>query len=217
MTEFENNLTSSAGRKTFYNFLSNNFDNADTILKKFDTLTRLYFEINSVVNISSLNKIDDIYIKHYLDSIHPYKMFSGNCGDVGCGGGFPTIPLAIVTALHFSGIESIGKKLALIKRVITETSTKNITPLYSRSEDLAKQHILFDTVCARAVSNADTTLSFCAPITKQYGKIILYKTSNDSPATIVTEKKYKIQLSDTIDYTLLDTNINRRIYIYTKL
>lgn len=204
----------SDGKQIFTSFLQRNFELDFT--QKFELLTKLYFEVNSVINISALRTEGDVYIKHYLDSIYPYKHFKGTCCDVGCGGGFPCIPLAIVTGLSFVGLDSVGKKLTLINRCAKELGI-DITAIHARAEDVAKQGKLFDTVSARAVSDVDKSLSYCAPLAKTGGKIILYKTQNDSRATADTEKKYKIQLLQSKDYTLFSTDIKRKIFIYEKL
>lgn len=215
MNDLKREIENSVGRELFAKFLTDNFGD-NSLLDKFDKLTELYCDINSAVNISALRNIDDIYIKHYLDSVHPYNYFDGRCCDVGCGGGFPCIPLAITTGLDFTGIDGIGKKLALIRRCAAELPLNNISAEHSRSEELAKRGILFDTVCARAVADTDKALTFCAPLAKPNGKIILYKTQNDIPAKQSTCVKLKVDLVEAVDYTLFGTDIKRRLFIYKK-
>ncbi len=211
-TELEN----STARKLFNGYLNDQFDNAKTISEKFDNLTRLYFEVNSVINISALRTIDDIYTKHYLDSIYPHKYFVGTVCDIGCGGGFPTIPIAITTDCEVTGVDSVGKKLLLIKRCIGELPLKNLKCEYARSEDLVKLHRSYDTVCARALSDVEKSITYCAPLVKPHGILLLYRTKNDEPAKQKTLDKYNIVLSNTVDYVLPNTDINRRLLIYTK-
>lgn len=203
-------------KKVFSDFLLENFGDG-TLINKFEALTKLYFDVNSVINISAIRTEDDVYIKHYLDSIYPYKYFSGRCCDVGCGGGFPCLPLAIVTGSDFVGLDSVGKKLTLINRCVKELGLNNITAVHARSEDLYKQGELFDTVSARAVSDVDKTLMYCAPLAKKGGRVVLYKTQNDNSALNSTEKKLNIKLIQTQDYTLLNTDIKRRLFVYEKL
>lgn len=208
-------LEQSHGRELLKRFLTENgFD--DTVLTTFDALTELYLRVNSVINISALKNFDDIYIKHYLDSVFPYTFFDGRCCDVGCGGGFPCLPLAIVTKHDFTGIDGVGKKLTLINLCNTELNVTNITGLHARSEELAKQNVKFDTVCARAVSDTDKVLKYCAPLAKNGGKIVLYKTQNDEKAELTTEKNTKTRLAETVDYILPGTDIKRRIFVYAK-
>lgn len=209
-------LNNSDGRRIFTDFLNEKFkNNTSALAEKFDLLTDLYLQFNSAINISALRTLDDIYVKHYLDSIFPFTYFRGNCCDVGCGGGFPCIPLALVTGLFFTGIDGVGKKLGLIKRAAAELQLENISGSHIRAEELARVRT-FDTVCARAVADMDKVLSFCAPLAENSGKIILYKTQSDDKATLKTEKKYKVELIDVIDYTLPSTDINRRLFIYEK-
>lgn len=209
------NLNNSAGRRLLDSFLRDELGNNKAI-DIFDKLTYLYFQVNSVINISALRNIDDVYIKHYLDSIYPYKYFDGSCCDVGCGGGFPCLPLAIVTGLDFTGVDSVGKKLTLIRRCVSELNIKNIKAEYSRSEDLTKLNRSYTTVCARALADVDKALCYCAPLTAKSGKIVLYRTQNDSPAKPSSEKKYGVELAEAIDYTLPNTDIKRRLFIYKK-
>lgn len=203
-------------KQIFAEFVRRNFDD-DAIPEKFNALTSLYFEVNSVINISAIRTENEVYIKHYLDSIYPYKYFSGRCCDVGCGGGFPCIPLSIVTGLDFVGLDSVGKKLTLINRFAQNLKADNITSMHARSEDVAKKGILFDTVCARAVSDTDRSLGYCAPLTKKGGRIVLYKTQNDFPAQKTTEKICGVSLITTEDYTLTNTDIKRRLFVYERL
>lgn len=216
-------LEKSEGRKLLLTFLTKSLKKPE-LITAFDKLTELYFEINSVVNLSALHSVDDIYIKHYLDSLYPINEFNGRVCDVGCGGGFPTIPLAIANSdLNVTGLDSIGKKLLLITRSKCELRLNNIRAIHSRSEDFAEKikneldGQFYDTVCARALADVDKALSFCAPLTKSNGKIILYRTQNDDPPDIKILKKCGITVQKVKDYELLYTGIKRRIITFNKL
>ena len=211
--ELKEKLISSYGRKLLSDFLTTELKKPE-LIDTFDRLTEIYYQVNSVVNISALKEIDDVYIKHYLDSIVPYRHFDGTVCDVGCGGGFPSLPLAIVTDCRVTGLDSVGKKLLLIHRAVSELYLKNIKADYARSEDLVKLHRTYDTVCARALGDVDKSLTFCAPLAKVGGKIVLYRTQNDLPAKTQTVEKCNVKLLDQIDYSLPGTDINRRLLIY---
>ncbi len=215
MENLNSELESSFGRRVFADYIKSKFEDL-SLINTFDRLTALYFEVNSAVNISALRTVDDVYVKHYLDSVYPSEYFFGSCCDVGCGGGFPTLPLAITTKLDFTGLDSVGKKLALIKRAVAELGIKNVRPEYSRAEVLSKTEKRFDTVCARALADIDTALSFCAPLAKPHGKVILYRTQNDNEASEKTVTKYSLSLESVIDYDLPETDIHRRLFIYEK-
>ncbi|MCX4314262.1 MAG: 16S rRNA (guanine(527)-N(7))-methyltransferase RsmG [Clostridia bacterium] len=207
-------LESSDGRRIFADFLGS-IGKADT-LEKFDMLTDLYYQVNSVVNISGLKTVDDVYIKHYLDSAYHWDKFSGTVCDVGSGGGVPCLPLAILTDCEITGLDSVGKKLLLIDRAKTELGLKNIKTDHARSEDLAKLGRRFDTVCARALADVDKALSYCAPLAKTDGRIILYRTQNESAANAQTINKFKVKLKETVDHLLPGTDIKRRLLVYEK-
>ena len=211
----QNTLEKSNGRKIFFEYLESNGFGRE-VQDKFDTLTELYMRVNEVINISALRTFDDIYIKHYLDSVFPHKFFVGSCCDVGCGGGFPCLPLAIITNLSFVGIDGVGKKLALIKNCVSALSLNNISCEHVRAEELSKRGRKFDTVCSRALASTDKALAFCAPLAEKNGKILLYKTQNDEPASKAVADKSGVTLCETVDYTLPNTDIKRRVFIYTK-
>lgn len=214
--ELKAQIQASTGRKVFYDYLKSEFDNADGLLDKFDRLTELYFEVNSVINISAMRTVDDIYVKHYLDSVYPYKYFDGTVCDVGCGGGFPCLPLALVTDHTVTGVDSVGKKLLLIQRSVSELNIKNLKCDYARSEELAKLRREYDTVCARALADVEKSIAFCAPLAKSGGRIVLYKTQNDSQAKQQSLNKHGLTPVEVIDYILPSTDIKRRLFVYKK-
>lgn len=214
MTESDKTTESLAdcrGRTLLKEYLSAHFD--ATLIKKFDALTEIYMQVNAVINISALKTPDDIYIKHYLDSIAAYEFFYGDCCDVGCGGGFPCLPLAIVAQHNYLGIDGVGKKLTLINRCAEKLGLTNIRSMHARAEEL-KSLKKFDTVCARAVADADKVLGYCAPLCKAGGKIVLYKTQSDDKATEKAVRKNKCSLYTVKDYTLHGTDIKRRLFVY---
>ncbi len=208
-------IEASNGRKILLNFITQKV-NKPELIDVFDNITDLYMQVNSIINISAIKTVDDIYVKHYLDSIYPYELFGGTVCDVGCGGGFPSLPLAVTTGLTVTGVDSVGKKLLLIHRCVSELHITNIKTDYARSEDLAKLHRSYDTVCARALADVDKSIKLCAPLTKNGGKLILYRTQNDNPAKQETLNETGMTLTETTDYVLPETDIKRRILVYTK-
>lgn len=210
----DENFLDCNGRKALKRFLEDNFDGE--IINKFDVITTLYTQVNAVINISAIKDADGIYIKHYLDSIYPYKYFSGCCCDVGCGGGFPCIPLSAVTDCEFLGIDGVAKKLVLIDKCAAALGL-NIKSLHARAEELKRTERRFDTVSARAVGDMDKVLSYCAPLCKKNGKIVLYKTQTEERASKSTEQKFNISLVEIKGYTLPGTDIDRRLFVYEKI
>lgn len=215
-TNLDEEIKNSFGRKIFGDFLELELKKPE-LLPCFDVLTKLYFEVNSIINISALRAVDDIYIKHYLDSLYPLSEFRGKtvC-DVGCGGGFPSIPLAIASDFEVTGLDSVGKKLKLIELAVSALKLNNLKSEHARSEDFAKKGNSFDTVCARALADINTAVTFCAPLVNQHGRLILYRTQNDDMPKSEILNKFEFSAVKVKDYELSGTGINRRVYIFER-
>ena len=87
---------------------------------RFDALGELYTEWNSKINVISRKDIDELYTRHVLHSLAIAKVCTFEAGakivDIGCGGGFPTIPLAILFPdVEFTAVDSIGKKITVVE------------------------------------------------------------------------------------------------------
>ncbi len=134
------------------------------ILKYFPDLTRhqveqflqldtLYRDWNSKINVISRKDIDNLYEHHVLHSLgiaQVLRFKDGSCVmDLGCGGGFPGIPLAIMFPnVHFHLIDSIGKKIRVCNEVADALGLSNVTTQWSRAEDVMDT---YDFVVSRAV------------------------------------------------------------------
>lgn len=122
-------------------------------IKQFTALNELYHEWNSKINVISRKDIDNLYEHHVLHSLGIAKIISFKPGskimDLGTGGGFPGIPLAILfPEVKFHLIDSIGKKVRVANEVANSIELRNITFCHERAED-EKQ--TFDFVVSRAV------------------------------------------------------------------
>jgi 16S rRNA (guanine527-N7)-methyltransferase len=136
----------------------------DSILKYFPHLNQkqqeqlsllypLYQDWNSKINVISRKDIDNLYERHVLHSLAIAKILSFTNGsrvmDVGCGGGFPGIPLAILfPEVHFHLLDSIGKKIKVCTEVATAIGLTNVSFRHARVEDEKEK---FDFVVSRAV------------------------------------------------------------------
>jgi len=123
-------------------------------LKQFDRLPELYTFWNNQINVISRKDIDQLYERHVLHSLGIAKVISFLPGekvlDVGTGGGFPGIPLAILfPETQFYLVDSIGKKIKVVLEVAKALGLKNITASHQRAEQV---HEKFDFVVSRAVT-----------------------------------------------------------------
>lgn len=127
---------------------------SDKQKSQFAALGSLYPEWNEKINVISRNDIDELFTRHILHSLAIAKFNlldnSKNIIDVGTGGGFPGIPLAIMyPEKQFTLIDSIGKKISVVQDVIEKIGLTNATAQKINSNDL---HQKFDTIVSRAVT-----------------------------------------------------------------
>lgn len=126
-----------------------------TQLKQFAALKDLYLAWNEKINVISRKDMDNFYEHHVLHSLAIAAEFKFAKGmqviDLGCGGGFPGIPLAIFfPEADFHLVDSINKKLKVVSEISTAIGLKNITVQHSRAEDIKNRK--FDVVVSRAVA-----------------------------------------------------------------
>ncbi len=135
--------------------------------EQFKLLDVLYREWNAKINLVSRKDIDALYLKHVLHSLGIAKVMPFSDGshilDIGTGGGFPGIPLAILyPKCHFTLVDSIGKKIMVVNEISAALGLQNVTAIHARAEHVKGQ---FDFIVSRAVTQLDAFI----PLT--YNKI----------------------------------------------
>ena len=148
-------------------------DFTDQQLSQFKALEPLYKDWNSKINIISRKDIDSLYEKHVLHSLSIAAAFDFAEGaevvDIGTGGGFPGIPLAIFfPAVQFHLVDSIAKKLKVVEAIAKEIHLKNITTQHTRAEEIKNRK--FDFAVSRAVAPLKDLWKWSKPLLRHNGQ-----------------------------------------------
>lgn len=131
-------------------------------ISQFERLFALYQDWNSKINVISRKDIDELYVKHVLHSLGIAKVIDFKPEtvvlDVGTGGGFPAVPLAILfPESNFYAIDVIAKKIRVVNEVITSLELKNIKAEQKRAQLVTEK---FDFIVSRAVTNMPDFVSW---------------------------------------------------------
>jgi 16S rRNA (guanine527-N7)-methyltransferase len=123
--------------------------------RQLSILKELYVDWNEKINVISRKDMDNFYLHHVLHSLTIATRFDFKAGievmDLGCGGGFPGVPLAILfPEAQFHLVDSVGKKLKVVNEIAEAASIKNITTQHARAEEIKNRQ--FDAVVSRAVA-----------------------------------------------------------------
>lgn len=130
----------------------------DNRMRRFEALGAAYAEWNARINVVSRKDFDSLYLRHILHSLAIAKVCRFDAGariaDVGCGGGFPGVPLAIMfPEAQFTAIDSIGKKIKVVQGVCEAAGIENLRAVNARIEAVDER---FDYVVSRAVTDMST-------------------------------------------------------------
>jgi 16S rRNA (guanine527-N7)-methyltransferase len=147
-------------------------DFTDKQLQQFAALQELYTDWNNKINVISRKDIDSLYLKHILHSLAIATVIdfkpSTNIIDIGTGGGFPGVPLAIFfPEVNFHLVDSIGKKLKVIEGVKEAIGLTNVTTQHIRAEEIKNRQ--FDFVVSRAVAPLKDLWQWGKPLIKRGG------------------------------------------------
>jgi len=193
-------------------------------IEKFKLFEEFLRGYNSHTNLVSAKDIEIIYEKHFADSLSFGKYISptkkAKIIDIGSGGGFPVIPMAIILDnCQITSVDSTKKKTDFIVQCAEYLKLENLEVLNTRAEDLAHNHNFrenYDIATARAVGNLTQISELCLPFLKNDGFFIAYKSakveeeiSNAQNALKILNSKieeifeYKLQLNDNFERNLV--------------
>ena len=198
----------------------------DKQLNQFYEYMNLLLEWNKKINLTAIIEVEEIILKHFIDSLTINKYIGENktLVDVGTGAGFPGIPLKIYRPdLKVTLVDSLNKRINFLNEVISKLDLKDINTVHNRIEDFGKDKKYresFDYVTARAVANLTTLSEYLIPISKVNGKCICMK-GNDIEEEVNSSKNAINLLGgkiNKIDYfELPNSDISRNIIVIDKI
>ncbi len=145
--------------------LLKHFENLSSLqIEQFEALLPLYEEWNAKINVISRKDIEHFYVRHVLHSLAIAKVISfapeTSILDVGTGGGFPSIPLAILfPKVQFLAVDSIQKKIKVVNQIAEGVELKNLNAEHRRAEEVKGE---FDFIVSRAVTRANRFIPWVA-------------------------------------------------------
>ena len=159
-------------------------------LEKLNKFYELLISWNEKMNLTRITEKEDVYLKHFYDSLTISKVIDLNQNltlcDVGSGAGFPGIVLKICYPnLKITLLDSLQKRVNYLNEIIKELELENIEAIHTRVEDYAKQNReKFDVVTARAVANLKILSELCIPLVKVDGLFIAMKANIEEEVEI---------------------------------
>ena len=201
--------------ETFYSLLAEqNINLTDQQKTQFERYFELLVEWNQKINLTAITEKEEVYLKHFYDSIAP--ILQGLIAnqdikllDIGAGAGFPSLPMKILyPQLDVTIIDSLNKRINFLQLLAEELDLEGVHFYHGRAEDFAQDkhfRAQFDIVTARAVARMQVLSELTIPYLKVGGKLLALKASN-APEEL-TEAKNALNLlfskvEDNISYTL---------------
>lgn len=188
--------------------------------EQFKQYYELLIEWNKVMNLTGITDRDEVYEKHFIDSLAIVKAVDiekiDSVIDIGTGAGFPGIPLKIAFPhLHIVLLDSLNKRINFLNEVIQTLQLDEITALHGRAEDFAKKDEYrekFDLSVSRAVANLSTLSEYCLPYIRVGGIFVSYKSSTVDEEIEQAKNAVKIlggKIENNIKFQIPESEIGR--------
>ena len=203
-----------------------NIEPNDLIIQKFEMYYNKLIEVNEYMNLTAITEKNEVYLKHFLDSLSILKAIDKNdlysILDVGSGAGFPSIPLAIVDSkANVVIIDALNKRINFLNELVKELGLNNVNAYHKRAEEYAKEkRESFDFVTARAVARLNILAELCLPLVKIGGSFIAMKGQIADEELKEAKKAIEIlggKVKKIIDFDLPDDAGKREIIIIEKV
>lgn len=177
---------------------------------------------NQKYNLTAITSREDVFYKHFLDSVLPESEIAKNANiiDIGSGAGFPAVPLKIVRPdLKFTLVDSLNKRVNFLNQLFSLLDLSDIKAVHARAEDFIKgNRESYDFAVARAVAPLNTLLEYMVPYLKIGGRCLIYKSQKMEEEIKEAKKAMEIlsvRIVKVLEYELGDAT--RKILIVEKL
>ncbi len=192
-------------------------------LNQFNRYHELLVEWNSKMNLTNILDKEDVYLKHFYDSItlsFYHDLDSQSICDIGAGAGFPSIPLKIIYPnLKIVIVDSLNKRITFLNHLIQELKLTDVLAVAARAEEYAQDHReSFDIVTARAVARLNILDELCLPLVKKDGYFISLKGSIAAEEIAEARKGISILGGEVIQVKefMLPKEESLRVNVYVK-
>lgn len=198
----------------------------DVQLDNFIKYMDLLLEWNENVNLTAITEPKEVITKHFLDSLTALNLIpeGAKLADIGCGAGFPGLPLKIARDdIKLTLLDSLAKRINFLNAVITETGVSGVECVHSRAEDAGQDKAYreqFDVAVSRAVANLTTLCEYCLPFVKVGGVFIALKGPLADEELAAAKKAICIlggELMPTVEASVPFTDLNHKIVIIKKV
>jgi 16S rRNA (guanine527-N7)-methyltransferase len=196
-----------------------NIEPTNEQLEQLEKYYDMLIEYNKVMNLTGITEKDQVYLKHFYDSLTIAKVIDLNkekklC-DIGTGAGFPGIIIKIIyPELEVTLVDSLNKRINFLKEVIEKLKLKKIIAIHDRAEDFARKNIeKYDVVTSRAVAPLNILLEYSIPLLKIDKYFIAYKANVEEEIKNSTNalKKLESEIEKTEIFSLPVENSTRTI------
>lgn len=195
------------------------------LIPRLAAFAELVLEGNQVMNLTAITEPKDVAALHLLDSLSLIRLAEleqGSVVDVGCGAGFPGVPLAIARPeLTVTLLDSLGKRVDFLREACEALELKNTVCVHQRAEEFAEtQREQFDTAVSRAVAALPMLCELCLPLVKPGGRMLAMKSANSEEEINSAIKAIEIlggKIEWVKDYTVPTTDVTHRIVSIQKV
>ncbi len=197
---------------------------SDAQIAQLEDFTARMLETNKVMNLTRITDPKEIAEKHLLDcaSLLQIADFSQKSViDVGCGAGFPGMPLHILCpSCRLTLLDSLGKRIRFLQGCIDGMQLSDIEAVHARAEEFAAKHReQYDFAVSRAVAQLNVLAELSLPLVKQGGAFIAMKSKDSDDELEQAKKAIRLlggEIEKVVDYTIPHTDITHRLVVIRK-